>query len=84
MKNLFVSIENYVYFVGQVDYTNVDELYRNVELYVFTIQRDTSGKVVLEAMAQGIPVVDLNGHGAADIVTEQIGNLIEITSYNKI
>jgi glycosyltransferase involved in cell wall biosynthesis len=38
---------------------------------LFTSIRDTSGNVILEAMAAGLPVITLNHQGAAEITTDE-------------
>ncbi len=46
---------------------------RNTDVFVFTSLRDTTGTVVLEALAAGAPVICLDHQGGRDIVTDQCG-----------
>lgn len=73
-----------VRFLGALPYNEVNEYYDEVDVFVFTSLRDTSGNVVLEAMAHGLPVIALNHHGVGEIVTQETGTLIDITDYSTI
>ncbi len=52
---------------------------RRADVFVFTSLRDTTGTVVLEALAAGAPVICLDHQGAGDIVTEHCGIKIPVT-----
>ena len=45
----------------------------------FTSLRDTSGNVVLEALAHGLPVICLDHQGVRDIVTPECGIKVPVT-----
>ncbi len=49
-------------------------------VFLFTSLHDTSGNVLLEAMARGLPCVVLHHHGAAVISTPQTARQIRVTS----
>jgi glycosyltransferase involved in cell wall biosynthesis len=49
------------------------------DLFCFTSLRDTSGNVVLEALAAGVPVVCFDHQGVGDIVSESCGVKIAVT-----
>jgi glycosyltransferase involved in cell wall biosynthesis len=44
------------------------DAYRDASVFLFTSLQDTSGNVVLEAMANGLPVVALNHQGVAEMM----------------
>ena len=46
---------------------------QSAELFCFTSLRDTSGNVVLEALAAGVPVVCFDHQGAGDMVSDAVG-----------
>jgi glycosyltransferase involved in cell wall biosynthesis len=50
------------------------------DVFVFTSLRDTSGTVMVEALAAGVPVVCLDHQGARDVVTPDCGIKIPVTS----
>ena len=60
------------------------EQYRWADVFAFTSLRDTSGNVVLEALAAGLPVICLDHQGVGDIVTERCGVKIAVTSPRKV
>lgn len=77
-------IEDRIKFVGKVDFNEINEYYKNADLFIFSSLRDTSGNVVLEAMAHCLPVIALNHHGVGEIVTKNTGSLIDVTNYDQI
>jgi glycosyltransferase involved in cell wall biosynthesis len=56
---------------GLVAKSAIPDLLAKHDLFLFTSLRDTSGNVLLEAMAAGLPAVTLLHHGAAEISTDQ-------------
>lgn len=54
------------------------------DLLIFTSLRDTSGNVVLEALAAGMPVVCLDHQGVRDIVTADCGVKIPVTTRSAV
>jgi glycosyltransferase involved in cell wall biosynthesis len=50
-------------------------------VFAFTSVRDTSGNVLLEAMAAGLPAITLKHHGAVEIATDETAVRIEPTSF---
>jgi len=59
-----------------VAFAQMQSIYRASDILLFTSLQDTSGNVVLESMAQGIPVVALDHQGAADMLAEGGGRLV--------
>lgn len=66
--------------LGWLPYAEALEQYEWADLLVFTSLRDTSGNVILEALARGVPVVCLDHQGAGDIVTEACGIKLPVTT----
>ena len=50
--------------------SNVQEWYKNSDLYIHAATYEPFGLVFLEAMAAGLPVVTLDGKGNRDIIQE--------------
>ena len=55
---------------GRVPQAKIIELLAKHDALMFTSLRDTSGNVILEAMAVGLPVITLCHQGAAEITTD--------------
>jgi glycosyltransferase involved in cell wall biosynthesis len=68
-----LGIDRQVTFLGHQPYAATLEYYRNADIFAFTSIRDTSGNVVLEAMAAGVPVITLDWAGGADMVSDDCG-----------
>ena len=72
VKNLRIS-EN-VLFVGYLDrHTDLNDCYRAADVFVFSSRTETQGLVLLEAMAQGVPVVSIAELGTRDVLREGLG-----------
>jgi len=63
---------------GNIPHKELLKKYSEYDLFIFTSLRDTSGSVVLEAMAAGLPIICLNHQGIKDIMeTGNCGITIE-------
>lgn len=84
VKNLRIS-EN-VLFVGYLDRpTALNDCYRAADVFVFSSRTETQGLVLLEAMAQGVPVVSIAELGTRDVLREGLGVWIareELTDFS--
>ncbi len=78
------GLEDKITFLGALGYNEVNNLYVEADIFVFTSLRDTSGNVVLEAMSHGLPVISINHHGVGEIVTDFTGMKIEPISYGYV
>ena len=75
VRNL--SLEKNVKFIGYLDReTELNACYRAADIFVFASTSETQGLVLLEAMAQGTPVVAIAELGTASILVEGRGALI--------
>ena len=72
-----------VSFLGHVSYLEIMEIYRDATVFVFPSLRETTGTVLLEAMSCGLPVICLKQGGAANIVNEQTGFLIDVDNLSQ-
>jgi len=75
-----LSLGNSVRWLGTVPKAAVQDLMAEHDIFVFTSLHDTSGNVLLEAMAAGLPSVTLKHHGAAEMTTDATSIRIEPTS----
>lgn len=72
-----LAIENNVQFIGYLDRnTELNACYESADVFVFASKSETQGLVLLEAMAQGTPVVAIAELGTASILIEGKGALI--------
>lgn len=78
------GLESHIQFLGSLGYNEVNELYDNADVFVFTSLRDTSGNVVLEAMSHGLPVIAINHHGVGEIVSDETGIRVNPDSYSHV
>ncbi len=72
-----LKIEDNVHFIGYLDRnTALNDCYKSADAFVFSSKSETQGLVLLEAMAQGTPVVAIAELGTASILIEGEGALI--------
>jgi len=71
---------NNIEWTGKVSLAEVKALLPKHDIFLFTSLRDTSGNVLLEAMAAGLPSVTLRHHGAAMIATDETALRVAPTS----
>jgi glycosyltransferase involved in cell wall biosynthesis len=63
-----------VMFIGYLDrHTELNSCYRSADIFVFSSRTETQGLVLLEAMAQGVPVVSIAEMGTRDVLREGCG-----------
>ncbi len=69
-----LGLEQQVNFVGYLDRrSGLRDCYAAADAFVFASRTETQGLVLLEAMAQGVPVVGLAAMGTRDIILPQRG-----------
>lgn len=69
-----LGIEKNVQFIGYLDRnTELNACYKAADIFVFASKSETQGLVLLEAMAQGTPVVAISELGTASILVEGKG-----------
>ncbi len=72
-----LGIEKNVQFIGYLDrHTELNACYKAADIFVFASKSETQGLVLLEAMAQGTPVVAIAELGTASILVEGQGAYI--------
>jgi glycosyltransferase involved in cell wall biosynthesis len=78
------GVAQHAQWLGWLPRAETWEHYRRADVFVFTSLRDTTGTVVLEALAAGLPVICLDHQGAHDFVTEQCGIKIPVTTPKQV
>ncbi|MCG8378234.1 MAG: glycosyltransferase, partial [Proteobacteria bacterium] len=72
-----LKLEENVLFVGYLDrQTSLIDCYSSGRVFIFSSKIETQGLVLLEAMAQGIPVVSLSSLGTNSILQAKKGAII--------
>lgn len=66
-----IGIHDRIHWVSQIPQQELFELYRTMHCFLFPSLHDSSGNVVLEAQANGLPVVCLDLGGPATLVTAE-------------
>ncbi len=61
---------------GSVEHTEISKAYMNGDIFVLPSLRETSGNVLIEAMAHKIPVVALDMSIASDLKNESCGEFV--------
>lgn len=63
-----------VLFIGYLDRsTELNSCYRAADVFIFSSRTETQGLVLLEAMAQGVPVISTAEMGTRDVLREGLG-----------
>jgi glycosyltransferase involved in cell wall biosynthesis len=68
-----LNIQDRVSFLGRVQWQRMFDLFDEASVFLFTSLRDSTGSVVLEAMARGLPIITLDHHGIGYLVTNEFG-----------
>lgn len=85
-KNLAgkLGIDDLVDWRGWVSRTELDRLYQEHDAFLFPSLRDSSGNVVLEALAAGCPVICLSLGGPGHIVNERCGLVVPVEDASEL
>lgn len=78
------GLENRAKLLGEIPHADMLDTYRRGRVFLFTSLQDTSGNVVLEAMARSLPVVALNHQGVAEMVPFRSGLLVDIATPEQV
>ncbi|MCX7627876.1 MAG: glycosyltransferase [Methylophilaceae bacterium] len=69
-----LGLADHVMFLGYLDrHTELNDCYRAGDVFVFSSRTETQGLVLLEAMAQAVPVVSFAEMGTQDVLREGEG-----------
>lgn len=78
------GIESHVKFHGKVAFEEIQQRYKEADIFVLPSLRETTGTALLEAMANKLPVIALNQNGAKLVVTDNSGILINVNTRDQI
>jgi 1,2-diacylglycerol 3-alpha-glucosyltransferase len=72
-----LKLQDNIHFIGYLDrHKELNACYKAADVFVFSSKSETQGLVLLEAMAQGVPVVAIAELGTKSILVEGEGALI--------
>jgi len=78
------GIDRRIEWLGWLPHEQALEQYAWADVFAFTSLRDTTGTVIAEALAAGLPVVCLDHQGAHDVVTDNCGIKIPVTTPREV
>ncbi len=73
-----LGIADIVLWRGWVHHDEIDQIYREHDLFLFPSLHDSSGNVVLEALSHALPVICLDLGGPAEMINEACGRVIPV------
>ncbi|MDW8307762.1 MAG: glycosyltransferase family 4 protein [Verrucomicrobiales bacterium] len=77
------GVADQVRFLGRLPHDQLEPHYERADLFVFPALRDSGGSALLEAMSKGLPVICLDWAGPAEIVSEDSGVKVPVTTPDK-
>ena len=79
-----LGLDRHVQWMGWLPHAEALQQNSWAHLLVFTSLRDTSGTVLLEALGSGLPVIGLDHQGVHDIVSDESGIRIPVTTRRRV
>lgn len=79
-----LGIGDRVELTGQVPYEEVQRVYRTHDALLFTSLRDSTGAPLLEAASAALPVICLDHHGAARLVSDDAGIKVPVGAADEV
>ncbi|OKL38803.1 glycosyltransferase family 4 protein [Pontibacter flavimaris] len=77
------KLQGKVNWKGQVPWDEVKRAYTSHDLFLFCSLRDSSAAQFLEAMAYGLPIITLDLHGARNLVPDDAGIKVPVSTANE-
>jgi glycosyltransferase involved in cell wall biosynthesis len=77
-----LGINDAIDWLGWTTKPELNKLYQSHDALLFPSLRDSSGNVVLESLASGLPVICLNLGGPAELVNKTCGLIVPVDSAN--
>lgn len=75
-----LNLDSKLEFLGRVPWSQMPALYQRADAFLFTSLRDSFGMQVLEAMAQGLPVLSLDHQGVGTFVPSDAAIKIPVST----
>lgn len=74
------GVTDRVRFLGRLPHAALAPHYEQADVFVFPALRDSGGSGLLEAMSKGLPVICLDWAGPSEIVTDDTGVKVPVTT----
>ena len=71
-----MKLQEYVYFLGRIPHTYLRHIYTLSDIFLFTTLFEGLGRVILEAMASGLPIVTSNQGPVTELVKHKRNGLL--------
>lgn len=71
------GLSSKVRLMGAIDHAEVNACYKWADFFVFPSVRDCSGAVLIESLSHGVPVMAFRQFGAANVITQKCGLLVD-------
>ncbi|MGW8256397.1 MAG: glycosyltransferase family 4 protein [Thermoguttaceae bacterium] len=78
------GVDQHFEWLGWLPYEECQRQYTWADIFVFTSLRDTTGAVMLEALGAGLPVLCLDHQGARDLVNQDCGIKIRVSTPRQV
>ncbi len=75
-----LSVIHLITFHGQISRAQVDDLYRQADIFCFPSFREPSGSVIFEALSFGLPSIVANRGGPGFVIDDSCGFKIDIAA----
>ena len=79
-----LGLEKKVVLHGEISYQQMQIQYQQSDIFVLPSLRETTGTVVMEAMANKLPVVAMKQNGVKYLVGDDVGILVDIRSKEQV
>lgn len=78
------GLENKVTFHGKIPFDEMQNAYKNADIYVLPSLRESTGTAVFEALANKLPVITFNQNGAKYVVENDAGILVDLNNKEQV
>lgn len=78
------GLDDCVEVLGALPRQEMATFYDSGDVFLFTSLHESSGNVLLESLAEGVPVVTLDHHGPAEIIDDECGIKVPVRTADEV
>ena len=78
-----LKVDNAIKFLGNVPRNRIFEIMSNSDLFCMCSLSEGNPAVIFESISCLLPIISLNQNGMADILSDDLGFLIDVCDYDK-